>query len=78
MGQVQDEQSRLLRPDELGERISSRPPLTDPPAVPLGIGVTAAATGTPHAEFVAVEGATGQVRVQVQGAVVFWKSPSSH
>jgi hypothetical protein len=75
---MQDERSRLLRPDELGELIPSRPPLTDPPAVPLGIGVTAAAAGTPHAEVVGVEGATGQVRVEVQGAVVFWRSGSSH
>ena len=78
MGQVQDEQSRPLRPDELAELIPSRPPLTDPPAVPLDIGVTGAAAGTPHAEVVGVEGATGQVRVEVQGEVVIWKSSSSH
>ena len=78
MGQVQDEQSRPLRPDELAGRIPPRPPLTDPPAVPLDIGVTAAAAGTPHAEVVGVEGATGQVRVEVQGAAVIWKSSSSH
>ena len=67
---MQDEQSRPLRSDELAERIPSRPALTDPPAVPLDIGVTVAAAGTPHAEVVAVEGAPGQVRVEVQGAAV--------
>src|SRR5829696_5816866 len=69
---------RQPRPDELAELIPSRPPLTDPPAVPLDIGVTAEAAGTPHAEVVGVEGATGQVRVEVQGAAVIWKSSSSH
>jgi hypothetical protein len=78
MGQVQDEQSRVSRPDKLAERISSRPALTAPPAVPQATDVTAPASGTPHVEVVSVAGATGQVRVEVQGAVVCWKSGSSH
>jgi hypothetical protein len=70
MGQVEDEQSRPLLSDEVAERIPSRPALTDPPAVPLDIGVTVATAETPHAEVVAVEGAPGQVRVEVQGVAV--------
>ena len=70
MGQVQDEQSRPLLPDELGERIPSRPALSDPPAVPLDIGITVAAAGTPRAEVAAVDGAPDRLRVEVQGAAV--------
>lgn len=67
---MQDEQSRPLRPDELAERIQSRPALSDPPAVPFDIGITVAATRTPHAGVAAIEGARGQVRVEVHGAAV--------
>ena len=68
MDQIQDEQSRPRRPDELAERMPSRPALIDPPAVPRAIDVTAPAAGTPHAAVVAVAGMTARVGVDVQGA----------
>jgi hypothetical protein len=70
MSQMQDEQPRPLQPDELAERIQPRPALTDPPVVPLDIGITVAAAGTPRAEVAAVDGVPDRLRVEVQGAAV--------